>query len=113
IAGALNFLWGKQAPNNFAISVLSDFLRSMYQGRIMILGMPGIKPGDLIHLNDTYEEMNGPFQVREVTTTFSVETGMVTSIVPDACVFQDDPYIPSIVLWGNTTAVSLSSSVAL
>lgn len=113
IAGALNSLWGKQAPNNFAISVLSDFLRSMYQGRIMILGMPGIKPGDLVHLNDTYEEMNGPFQVREVTTTFSVETGMVTSIVPDACVFQDDPYIPSIALWGSTTAVSLSSSVAL
>lgn len=113
IAGVINSFWGKQAPNNFAISVLEDFLRSMYQGRLMVLGMPGIKPGDLVHLNDTYEEMIGPFQVREVTTTFSVETGMITSVVPDACVFQDDPYIPSFALWGSTIATGLAAQASL
>ncbi len=98
-------IWGNQVPNNFAAAVLADYMRQMYQGQIMILGTPSMKPGDLVHINDTDAEMFGPIQIRSVTTTFSVETGMVTTIVPDACVSIDDPYLPSLAVWGSTVAV--------
>lgn len=100
-------IWGNEVPNNYAAAVLADFMRQMYQGQIMILGMPAMKPGDYVHINDTDAEMFGPIQIRAVTTTFSVETGMVTTIVPDACVAVDDPYIPSLAVWGSTVASGL------
>src|SRR5690606_33087146 len=66
LAGLANRLWGLPPVHNFAVNSLKEFLGTMYRGRLMILGTPGIKPGDIVHLNDTYEEMYGPFRVAEV-----------------------------------------------
>lgn len=65
------------------ISYLQHSFRSMYQGRLLIIGDPSIKPNDLIFLNDTYRSMYGPSYVGEVTHTLSVDTGFVTSIKQD------------------------------
>lgn len=70
---------------------LKESLKDIYQGEVVVLGNPGIRPFDLVHLDDTYERMRGMFEVEQIVHHLSPEIGFVTSITPNAIVTINDP----------------------
>lgn len=66
------------------ISALKNSMREMYQGYIITLGDPSVKPYDRMCITDTYESMDGLCDIREVIQTMSIYNGFTTTITPDA-----------------------------
>jgi len=65
-----------------AMTCLGDALREMYQGQLVILGDPKVKPHDIVNLIDSKNMMNGAFEVKRVVHHFSHESGYLTTINP-------------------------------
>ena len=86
----LGYKPGRQAARRLGISDLLYGWESQYQGSIICMGMPGVKPHDYIMLNDMYSNMCGLCSVREVIHSFSSMTGFTTSIVPGLIGFTTD-----------------------
>ena len=75
---------------NMTASKLRDCMNELYQGQLLVMGDPSVKPYDRIFFNDLYRDMNGQFLVRDVTHMFSAQTGFTTAITPDCIVTVDD-----------------------
>jgi hypothetical protein len=73
-------------PERYAVSELCKSLQGVYKGKITILGRPGIKPHDIVFIEDDYHKINGPVKVSKVTQIFSYRTGWVTEIYPSMIV---------------------------
>ena len=73
---------GKNSARKLGISNLLYGWQQQYQGQILCLGSPQIKPDDYIMVNDFYTSLNGLAVVREVIHSFSTGTGFTTSIIP-------------------------------
>jgi hypothetical protein len=67
----------------YALGLLHRNVKEIYKGDICVLGMPKVKPLDVIYIFDEYTDMVGPAEVEQVTHIFSQETGFITEIVPD------------------------------
>lgn len=81
---------GREAARRIGISNLLYEWQLQYQGEIICTGLPGVKAHDYILLNDTYVSMVGIAIVREVTHSFSTNTGFTTSITPGMVGFSSD-----------------------
>jgi hypothetical protein len=64
-------------------SNLIDGFQCIYKGPLIVIGDSSVKPCDIIGITDSYTGMYGLAEVREVSHSFSVDTGFVTSITPD------------------------------
>jgi hypothetical protein len=76
--------------NNYAVGVLHDEVRQMYQGTVTMQGNAWIKPRDFIHFVDSMRQISGPAEVKEVTHSFSANGGFVTSWTPDCVAYAHD-----------------------
>jgi murein DD-endopeptidase MepM/ murein hydrolase activator NlpD len=74
---------GDLMAKRYAISHLQKACWSIYQGDLVILGNPRIKPYDIVFIHDEYTDMHGPVQVRRVTHMFDMQHGFLTIITPD------------------------------
>lgn len=83
LASPLQVFMARNVVNIFAQMELSDGIRDMYQGPLVILGNGFIKPWDMLGVNDELSRMNGMCTAKEVTHTMSLQTGFVTQVVPD------------------------------
>lgn len=72
------------------INALKESVKDMYQGELCILGSPGIKPYDRIHVFDPQEDMTGDFEVETVIHSLNPYTGFTTTIHPDLIVRFND-----------------------
>ena len=75
---------------NMSASKLKESMQELYQGQLLVIGDPSVKPYDRIFFNDLYRDMNGQFLVRDVTHMFSAQSGFTTAITPDCIVTVDD-----------------------
>lgn len=75
---------------NMSATKLKECMHELYQGQLLVLGDPSVKPYDRIMFNDLYRDMNGQFLVRDVTHMFSAQSGFTTAITPDCIVTVDD-----------------------
>jgi len=71
-------------------SAVRDYMKDMYKGHLLVIGDPTVKPHDAMYMNDSMVDMSGITLVKSVTHHFSVDTGFVTSIEPDAYVTNWD-----------------------
>ena len=71
------------------IDALKNSMKEMYQGYLIVLGDPSIKPNDRIQISDAYEDMDGLCDVREVVQTLNPYQGYTTTITPD-CISAHD-----------------------
>lgn len=71
------------------IDALKTSVKEMYQGYLIVLGDPSVKPNDRIQITDAYEDMSGLCDVREVVHSLSAQTGFTTTITPDAISCHD------------------------
>ena len=64
-------------------SALRENMQEMYTGSMTLIGDPTIKPFDRIHIDDSYQEISGDVQVRDVVHTLSATDGFTTTVFPD------------------------------
>lgn len=95
----INFWTTAKQADNFAMAAVRDYVKDMYKGQLIILGDPTIKPYDMCYISDDITRMSGPMLVKEVTHSFSYETGFITSIGPDAVVINDDTFMLAHTQW--------------
>lgn len=62
---------------------LKDCIKDMYQGELIVMGDPTVKPFDRMMISDAYEDIAGTCEVESVIHMFNTETGFTTSIKPD------------------------------
>lgn len=86
--------WYDDTPDKIAWSstanALKDSVKEMYQGGLVVIGYPSIKPYDRLYINDEYNDMSGQVEVRDVVHLFSMESGLTSSINVDAFSVVDD-----------------------
>lgn len=73
-------------------NALKDTIKDMYQGELIVMGDPTVKPFDRMTISDIYEDIAGNAEVETVVHMFSVETGFTTSITPDCISCIDNTY---------------------
>lgn len=97
-------------------NALRDSVKDMYQGDVGIIGDPSVKPHDRVYIYDTYEDIQGMFEVEAVVHSMSVANGFTTSIMPDVIARHQDEMEPAAQGLLNTIAstlkISMSSYVA-
>lgn len=76
------------AVENAVVSALVDQVKEMYQGWFVMMAQSTIKPRDMILLTDHKTGLRGPVFVKEVVHRMDTQTGFVTIVSPDACVFS-------------------------
>lgn len=74
---------GADRAEEIAKAHVRDSFKEMYQGYLLILGDPSVKPHDLFSLSDSYTDMMGTALVGKVVHEMSIDTGFTTSIKPD------------------------------
>lgn len=71
-------------------NVLANQMRPMYRGELTVIGMPYLRPYDIVFINDFQNNMYGPIEVETVKHRFSVE-GFTTEITPHAVISYMNP----------------------
>lgn len=93
---------------------LKEAMKEMYQGEVIVLGDPTVKPHDRMFLNDIYENMSGQCLVEGVTHTISHETGFVSSVYADAVATVDDRHELAVqTMAGNVAAKGMAATTGL
>lgn len=69
--------------SKIALNRLAEGLKKMYRGSIIMVGKV-IKPYDRIIINDNFTDMQGTVEVESVIHHWSVESGWVTDVIPEA-----------------------------
>ena len=101
----------KDQAYRYALGRLLLTTKRLYDGELVILGDPKIKPHDVVLIYDNYTGMYGPIGVREVVHTFNKEEGFTTTIVPDLMVYVNTPISMLANVWGikkSSTMAALS-----
>lgn len=83
---------GEKTAWRATANALKDCVKEMYQGELIVMGDPSVKPFDKITIADTYEDVSGSVEVESVVHMFSVDTGFTTSITPDCISAIDNNY---------------------
>lgn len=87
-------------------NALKNNVKEMYQGGMVVIGDPTVKPYDRLIIIDNYNDLNGHVYVRDVVHSLSMQTGFTSTMNVDAISVVDDRsefYIHSL---GNTLASS-------
>ena len=71
-------------------NALKENIWDMYQGPMVIIGDPTIKPYDRIRIVDFFQEIHGDVQVRDVVYNMSPATGFTTVVYPDVIATVSD-----------------------
>ena len=93
-------------------NTLRDSVKDMYQGDMAVIGDPSVKPHDRVYMYDTYEDMQGMFEVEAVVHTMSAQQGFTTSIMPDVIARHQDEMEPAAQGLLNTICSVLKVTVA-
>jgi len=81
---------GKHMAYRYGLGHLMKSLKDSYQGELVILGNPKIKPNDVCIIYDAYNDMIGPIEVKRIVHTFSKETGFISTITPELVVSTNE-----------------------
>ena len=100
--------------NKYLVGVtrLAQGMRRMYRGQLLLRGRPEIKPWDVVHVYDHYNQISGPVEVERVTHHFTAQTGLVTTITPHALVVPNNHIDSSVAMaHGIATGIMYSGLV--
>jgi hypothetical protein len=80
------------------MSGLRDYVKDMYDGYLTVMGDPSVKPYDTMLIQDTYNSITGPADVKEVIHILNGDVGFITMIKPDVIVYNRDKKIAEFLL---------------
>jgi hypothetical protein len=95
-----------------AISELRNQAANMYQGELIVLGDPSVKPHDKMYIQDSYVDMHGMVGIRSVHHEISMETGLITTMTPDLIAVHDDPQELEGIMWRAQVASEVVAAVS-
>lgn len=95
---------------NYALGNLLLYLKELYDGELVVMGDPKIKPYDIVYIYDNFTNMYGPIEVREVVHNFDREGGFVTRIIPDLLVHINNPFQFLDATFASRIAASMASA---
>ena len=81
---------GEDCARKVGISNLLAGWQQQYNGQILCLGAPSVKPEDYLMVCDFYSTLNGLTMVREVIHSFNNQTGFTTAIIPGVIGFAPE-----------------------
>ncbi len=99
---------GKRA---YAQSFLREEVGKMYQGELVLTGVPEIEPWDVILLQDPTMGMSGPVEVDSVIHAFDQEHGFITIVRPRALVVVNEAVTMGIVSALSSLASNISGEL--
>lgn len=85
-------------------SALKNSVKDMYQGDLIVIGDPTVKPHDRLMIADQYSGISGQCTVKEVIMRISVDEGFITTISPDCINVVDDRFEMAVYSWSNAVA---------
>lgn len=94
-------------------NALKNYMNHMYDGELILLGYPSIKPHDKFYLEDNYNDMQGVAGVRRVIHHMSFETGFITNVTPDCISVVDDMQQISLISWQSAIAGSVMTELVV
>lgn len=86
----LGYNVGEDSARRVGISHLLMGWQQQYQGSLVCLGLPGVKPHDYLMVNDTFSNLYGICVVREVTHVFNTNTGFMSTVTPGMIAYSTD-----------------------
>ena len=86
-------------------NALKESVYDMYQGEMIMIGSPSLKPHDRIFLHDRYEDMQGSFLVEGCVHNMSALNGFTTTVYPDCIAVVDDRHELAIQAMAGTAAL--------
>lgn len=95
--------------NRYAQSFLREEVGKMYQGELILRGVPEIEPFDVILLSDPSTGMVGPIEVESVIHSFNVENGYITIVRPRLLLLANEAVSMGVIQtlvasWANASA---------
>ena len=99
---------GYEVAKRYSVGLLLYSLKENYQGSLVVIGAPAVKPHDISYIFDEYSDMFGPIEVEQVVHRFSQRHGFVTEITPDMVVHVNQNSTLS-----TSDAMGLMAEVAL
>jgi hypothetical protein len=87
-----------------AMSTVRDYMKDMYQGDLVIMGDPSVKPHDGMYIGDAYNEMFGATFVKQVVHQFSLDTGFISSVSPDCAAGVIESEFSDRLVWAASVA---------
>ncbi|MDK2600692.1 hypothetical protein QO179_24670 [Bacillus stercoris] len=106
----LDFWTSEKQAMFYAMSAVRDYMKDMYKGQLVVMGDPTIKPHNIAYMTDVMNDMHGNFLVKAVTHHFSLETGFISSVEPDAFVVNDDMAWLNMSNWVWTLGAKMASA---
>ena len=109
----------KAMAKRYASGLLMRHLKDCYQGELIVLGEPSIKPYDVAIVNDKTIDMYGPIEIEQVIHVFNREHGFISIVTPDMVVHanefssmtaMDMTLMAMSALWGEATS-SLTEAI--
>lgn len=73
------------------LNLLQREVEKMYRGTIKIVGNPSINPMDILHIDDTMNDLSGTVEVEEVIHSFTPTEGFTTTITPCLITYDRNP----------------------
>lgn len=86
LPGAKEIAWRMTA------NALKNSVKDMYDGELIVIGDPTVKPYDRMVIQDFYEDMQGGAHVEAVVHSFNATSGFTTSLFADCINVVDDRY---------------------
>lgn len=83
---------GYPIAKRMTANALKNSMKDMYDGELVLMGIPSLKPHDRLQILDIYENMDGQVLVEAVTHSLTVETGLTSTVVPDCISVIDDQF---------------------
>jgi hypothetical protein len=95
------------------MSGLRDYVKDMYDGYLTVLGDPSVKPYDTMIIQDLYNRITGPADVKEVIHLMNGEIGFITMIKPDAIVYNRDQKIAEYLMTASSWMASAAMTLCI
>lgn len=101
---------GRKIAWRMGANALKESIKDMYQGEVIIIGDPSIKPLDRVFLHDIYENMNGAFGVEAVVHRMTPEGGFTSSVFADCISTVDNRYEEVAGMWTARIAAQVGAA---
>jgi hypothetical protein len=92
----------RSMARRYSRALLASYAKEMYKGSISMIGNSKIKPYDVLLINDSHHNLQGPIEVEEVIHNFNSMTGFTTEVIPDTFIIQEDR--SAFVIWNSLKA---------
>jgi hypothetical protein len=92
----------RSMARRYSRALLASYAKEMYKGTISMIGNSKVKPYDVLLINDTHHNVQGPIEVEEVIHNFNPMTGFITEVIPDTFIIQEDR--TAFVVWNSLRA---------